>query len=76
MGAEGRLVGRRMGLHLSKAVKPAIAAEDDRSTCDAILVEGYRFRDGFCTLSSAPGLGMRVGERVYKQKYRAAEVVV
>jgi len=49
---------------------------DDRSTCDAIVADGYRFRDGFYELPAQPGLGVRVDERVYGQKYRAAEVVI
>jgi D-galactarolactone cycloisomerase len=69
-------VGLLMGLHLAKAVENVPAAEDDRSTCDAILTEGYSFHDGFYTVSDAPGLGIRVDEVVYGRKSRHKEIVV
>lgn len=69
-------VGLFMGLHLAKAVKNVAAAEDDRSTCDAIIAEGYQFRNGRYTVPDAPGLGIRVDESVYNGKYRAKEMVV
>ena len=69
-------IGGLMGLHLSKAVRSAIAAEDDRSGCDAIIVEGYTFRDGLYTLPGAAGLSIRVNERVYQEKYRPNEIAI
>ncbi len=72
----GSQIGGLMGLHLSKAVKSVIAAEDDRSTCDTIVAEGYVFKNGSYTVSGAPGLGIRVDEAVYKEKYQSKEVVV
>ena len=65
----GSQVGLLMGLHLAKAAKSVIAAEDDRSTCDVIVAEGYSFRDGEYTVSDRPGLGIRVDEDVYRLKY-------
>ena len=52
------------------------AAEDDRSTCDAIIADGYSFSKGLYTVSDAPGLGLRIDEEAYTRKYRAKEVVV
>lgn len=72
----GSQVGLFMGLHLAKAVQSVIAAEDDRSTCDVIEAEGYEFRGGHYTVSEAPGLGIRVNEKVYREKYQGAERVV
>jgi len=72
----GSQIGLFMGLHLAKAVKSVSAAEDDRSTCDAVLAKGYEFRDGLYTVSSEPGLGLEVNADVYKQKYQQAEIVV
>ncbi len=69
-------VGFLMGLHLAKAIENVSAAEDDRSTCDAIIAEGYSFSKGFCTVSDAPGLGIRINQETYTRKYRAKEVVV
>jgi L-alanine-DL-glutamate epimerase-like enolase superfamily enzyme len=72
----GSQVGLFMGLHLAKAVQSVIAAEDDRSTCDVVEAEGYEFRGGYYTVSEAPGLGIRVNEKAYREKYQGAEKVV
>jgi len=72
----GSQVGLYMGLHLAKGARAVTAAEDDRSTCDAIVAEGYTFTNGHYTVSDAPGLGIRVNEQVYGEKYRAKEVVL
>jgi D-galactarolactone cycloisomerase len=72
----GSEVGGLMGLHLSKAVKAVPAAEDDRSTCDALIAEGYEFRGGSYALPDKPGLSLRVNEDVYRLKCKAAEVTV
>jgi len=72
----GSQVGLFMGLHLAKCVRSVIAAEDDRSTCDVLIAEGYEFKKGTYTVSNSPGLGIRVDERVYNQKCRAKETVV
>ena len=69
-------VGMLVGLHLAKASPHIPAAEDDRSTYDVMLAEGYRFRDGFYTIPDEPGFGIRVNEKVYAEKYRANEVVI
>jgi L-alanine-DL-glutamate epimerase-like enolase superfamily enzyme len=72
----GSQVGLFMGLHLAKAVRSVTAAEDDRSTCDVLEAEGYEFRGGHYTVSEAPGLGLRVIEKVYADKYKAGESVI
>ncbi len=69
-------VGKFMGLHLAKAVENVTAVEDDRSTCDAIIAEGYSFQNGFYTVPDSPGLGLRVNEEIYKEKYQSKEIVV
>ena len=65
-----------MGLQISKASKPVIAAEDDRSTCDVIQAEGYRFSSGAYTLPDEPGMGIQVVEDVYRMKCAGQETVV
>jgi D-galactarolactone cycloisomerase len=72
----GSQVGLFMSLHLAKAVESVNAAEDDRSTCDAIVAKGYEFREGFYSVSSEPGLGIAVNDEVYAEKYKKDEVVV
>lgn len=72
----GSQVGLFMGLHLAKAVKAVPAAEDDRSTCDAIIAEGYRFQAGHYTVLDTPGLGIRINDAVYRKKYEAGAVEI
>ncbi len=69
----GSQVGLFMSLHLAKATRSVEGVEDDRSTCDAIVAEGYRFEKGFYTVSDEPGLGIHLNERVYEQKYKDQE---
>jgi len=72
----GSQVGMFMGLHIAKAARSIPGAEDDRSTCDVLHAEGYDFRNGYYTVSSAPGLGIRVDEAVYRMKCKDRETVV
>ncbi len=72
----GSMVGMLMGLHVSKAVKAITAAEDDRSTCDVLIPDGYDFRDGMYSVPEKPGLSLRVDEAAYNMKCKAAEVTV
>jgi L-alanine-DL-glutamate epimerase-like enolase superfamily enzyme len=72
----GSQIGCFMGLHLSKAVRAVSAAEDDRSTCDVVIAEGYEFRDGTYSVPDKPGLSLRIDEPLYKMKCRAHEVVI
>ncbi|MCP5111246.1 MAG: hypothetical protein GY953_10460 [bacterium] len=72
----GSQIGLLMGLHLAKSAKGVIAAEDDRSTCDVIDLDGYSFQNGFYTVSDSPGLGITVNEAVYAQKCRPRETVL
>jgi L-alanine-DL-glutamate epimerase-like enolase superfamily enzyme len=72
----GSQVGGLMGLHLAKAVPNVIAAEDDRSTCDLIVAEGYEFRDGAYSLPEKSGLAIRVDEDVYKLKCKPGETII
>ena len=72
----GSQVGGLMGLHLSKAIRAVPGAEDDRSTCDVYVAEGYQFRNGACSVSDKPGLALRVDEDVYNRKCKAGETVV
>jgi D-galactarolactone cycloisomerase len=72
----GSRVGVLMGLQAAKAVKAITAAEDDRSTCDVIEADGYAFKDGLVAVGDAPGLGLRVNEKLYEMKCKKVEVRV
>jgi D-galactarolactone cycloisomerase len=69
-------VGKLMGLQFCKAVPNVAGAEDDRSTCDAIVADGYEFRNGLYTLPDTPGLSIRVDEEVYRLKSKPSEVLL
>jgi L-alanine-DL-glutamate epimerase-like enolase superfamily enzyme len=72
----GSQVGGLMGLQLAKAVAAVPAAEDDRSTCDVLIADGYDFRGGTYAVPDRPGLSISVDEEVYRLKCKASEVVV
>jgi D-galactarolactone cycloisomerase len=72
----GSQIGGYMGLHLSKAIAAVPAAEDDRSTCDVIIAEGYNFRGGSYSVPNSPGLSLRVDEKVYQLKCKPAETAI
>ena len=61
----GSQVGLLMSLHLAKTQENIVAAEDDRSTCPALVVKGYEFKDGYYTVSNEPGLGVEVDPDYY-----------
>ncbi len=67
----GSRIGFLMALHFAKAVPNVIAAEDDRSTCDVIVEDGYQYANGQYAVSDAPGLGIHVDVPVYDRKYAA-----
>ena len=72
----GAQIGGLMGLHLSRAVKSVPAAEDDRSVCDVVNVDGYEFRDGYYSVSDKPGLSLTVDRKLYEMKCSKAQVVI
>jgi L-alanine-DL-glutamate epimerase-like enolase superfamily enzyme len=72
----GSQLGGLMGLQLAKAVPAVAAAEDDRSTCDVLIPDGYEFRGGSYAVPDKPGLSVRVDEEVYRRKCKPSEVVV
>jgi L-alanine-DL-glutamate epimerase-like enolase superfamily enzyme len=72
----GSQVGGLMGLHLSRAVKAVPAAEDDRSTCDVVIPDGYEFRDGYYTVPDKPGLSLALDKKLYETKCSKSEVVL
>jgi L-alanine-DL-glutamate epimerase-like enolase superfamily enzyme len=72
----GSQIGCFMGLHLARAVRNVPAAEDDRSSCDVVIAEGYRFRDGYYTVPDTPGLSLSIDMKLYDMKCAKAEVLV
>ena len=72
----GSQVGLLMSLHLAKTQKNIMGAEDDRSTCAALTVSGYEFKDGAYTVSNEPGLGIQVNEDLYEAPAFPAKTVI
>jgi L-alanine-DL-glutamate epimerase-like enolase superfamily enzyme len=72
----GSQLGVLMGLQIAKAVRAVPAAEDDRSTCDVLIPDGYEFRGGSYAIPDKPGLSVQVDEDAYRLKCKASEVVV
>jgi L-alanine-DL-glutamate epimerase-like enolase superfamily enzyme len=72
----GSHTGFLMALQIAKAVKNIPGAEDDRSTCDVFVPEGYEFRNGSYTVPDNPGLSHRVDESVYALKCQPHEIAV
>lgn len=72
----GAQVGVLMALQVAKVTPNVPLAEDDRSTCDVIVNEGYEFRGGTYALPDRPGLGIHIDETVYNRKYKAGETVI
>lgn len=72
----GSHTGFLMALQMAKVVKNIRGAEDDRSTGDVFITEGYEFHDGAYTVPAKPGLSHHIDESVYALKCKPNEVVV
>lgn len=69
-------IGTIMGVQLSRAVKSVPMVESDRSTCDVLITDEYKFHDGAIAAPSKPGLAIGINEDVYKAKCLRSEIVV
>jgi D-galactarolactone cycloisomerase len=69
-------IGVVMGLHLSRAVEAVPMAESDRSTCDVLRTDEFRFHAGAYDLPKSPGLGISIDEEAYRKKCQPQEVVI
>jgi D-galactarolactone cycloisomerase len=69
-------IGIFMGVQLGMAMKAVPMAESDRSTCDVLLANDYRFENGAITPPSKPGMAIGIDEDVYKAKCQPNEIVV
>ena len=72
----GSQVGLLMSLHLAKTQMNISGAEDDRSTCPALVAKGYEFSNGHYTVSDEPGLGVEVNEDFYEAPEFPGETVI
>ncbi len=69
-------IGTIMGVQLSRAMQSVPMAESDRSTCDVLITDEYKFQDGTISAPSKPGLAIGIDEDVYKMKCLRSEIVV
>lgn len=72
----GSQVGLLMSLHLARTQPNIAGAEDDRSTCPALVTNGYTFADGHYTVSDQPGLGVALNEAFYEAPLYPKQTVV
>lgn len=69
-------IGVIMGLQLARANAAIPMAESDRSTCDVLLTDNYRFRDGVVAVPDKPGLALGIDEDIYRKKCKPGEIIV
>jgi D-galactarolactone cycloisomerase len=72
----GSQIGVLMAIHLSKAARGVPMVEDDRSRLETIVASGYKFENGSYTVSSEPGLGLRIDESIYAEQCAPHERIV
>ncbi|MGI9544141.1 MAG: enolase C-terminal domain-like protein [Cyclobacteriaceae bacterium] len=58
----GSMLGYYCQLHLGKVIENWYMAEQDWLTSEVLIPEGYQVKDGFTTVSEAPGFGLTVVE--------------
>ena len=72
----GSHIGVIMGLHLARAIQSVPMVESDRSTCDVLVTDAYKFRQGMFEIPSKPGLAIGIDEDIYALKCKHNEIVV
>jgi D-galactarolactone cycloisomerase len=72
----GSQIGVIMGLQLARATQSVPMAECDRSTCDVLITDAYRFSKGMFAVPAQPGLAIGIDAEVYDRKCKPTEIVV
>lgn len=62
----GSLIGYYMQLHTGRALNNFYMAEHDPLSTTLILADGYAVKDGTSTVPNAPGMGLKVDERGFR----------
>jgi L-alanine-DL-glutamate epimerase-like enolase superfamily enzyme len=60
----GSLLGYYMQLQVGRAVPNFYRAERDPLSCKALLADGFAIKDGTSSVPDAPGLGLRLDDKV------------
>jgi L-alanine-DL-glutamate epimerase-like enolase superfamily enzyme len=66
----GSLVGFYMQLHIGRAVTNFYRAEHDPLSTELLIADGYKIEDGTCSVPDAPGFGLKVDQK----KFRNAKI--
>ena len=61
----GSLVGFYMQLHVGRAITNFYRAENDPLSNDVLIAEGYKIRDGSCSVPDVPGFGLTINENKF-----------
>ena len=66
----GSLVGFYMQLQVGRAIPNFYRAEHDPLTSRALVAEGYAVKDGKATVPDAPGCGLALNEKAFRDECR------
>jgi L-alanine-DL-glutamate epimerase-like enolase superfamily enzyme len=64
----GSLVGFYMQLHVGRAIKNLYMAENDPSSNEILVAEGYEIKNGYCSVPDVPGFGLTINEQEFRSK--------
>ena len=56
-----------MQVHIGLVVPNFYRAEHDPLTSDLLIADGYKIKDGACSVPDAPGFGLAVDERKFSR---------
>ena len=62
----GSLIGFFMQLHVGRAITNFYRAEQDPLQSDLLVADGYQVADGTCSVPDAPGFGLALDERRFR----------
>ena len=62
----GSLLSLFMQVHIGLVVPNFLRAEHDPLRSDMLISDGYRIKDGYCTVPDAPGFGLALDEEKFR----------
>jgi L-rhamnonate dehydratase len=66
----GSLIGFYMQLHVGRAIPNLYMAEHDPLSADLLIADGYKIKDGICSVPTTPGFGMAIDENKFRSNAR------
>jgi L-alanine-DL-glutamate epimerase-like enolase superfamily enzyme len=64
----GSIIGFYMQLHIGRAIPNFYLAEHDPLTNDVIIADGYKIREGACSVPAAPGFGLQLNQDKFQSQ--------